>query len=328
MLKPELKAFANLAMRDPSGIYVTVRGNPDAPQKLFLLVGTHGQEIAGPLAMKKLLEADWRWLNVAMIVVWQDPRGYEEEGYGFLSAEGDASCWPPLWHNYVNRERYWVYLDENSAWGNMVIVPPRHQAMRQLMHELKPTFCLALHETVRSEVQRDLFWAGAGILLIESWPISITEQDAIVNPAGDPFDNLAGWALRFLWEWLRPSFGIPRWRRAAKVLASNEYYHLLTTIATRYEELGGVVLGKKWMRYLEAQGDLAVGLGRLMDRREHTASDWTTVTDYALKHYGCPGVSTETFQGPTLGLRGIDRRVGQQLTYVHSVLDVLNEDKS
>jgi len=312
-------------MRDPSGIFVTVRGDPGAEQRLYLLVGTHGQEIAGPIALKQLLEGEWRWPNVSMIAVWQDPRGYEEEGYGFLSAEGDESCWPPLWGYRMNQERFWVYIDENSAWGNTAVIPPRHQAMRDLMHQLQPTFCLTLHETVRSEVKQDLFWAGAGILLIEALPMSTAEHVAALDPVGDPFTNPIAWAGRLLFEWIRPMLGISRWRHTAKVLQSNPYYCLTTRIAQRFAETGRVLAGKRWMQYMEYLGDLVLGLGRVGHALDWTISDWKTATDYAIVHYGCPGVTTETFQVAAEGLRGIDFRVAQQLKYVEAVLSVLNE---
>jgi hypothetical protein len=95
----------------------------------------------------------------------------------------------------------------------------------------------------------------------------------------------------------------------------------------RYYEDGGSICGDAWMRYLEdIVGYITVGPGRILHGPASIQSEWRTVTDYALGRYGCPGMTTESFQSAELGLRGLDDRVEMQHKYVTAVLDVLNEN--
>ena len=143
MLKPSIQPLLARALKS-DGIYHFRRGPLVGQQRLFLIAGCHGNEIAGPLALQKLMQDEWRWPNVEMRAVFQDPEGFKEEGYGFVGVDGNESMWPPLWDFRMNKELYWFYVDENSAWGNNVVQTPRHLKMKELMAELKPTFCLSL----------------------------------------------------------------------------------------------------------------------------------------------------------------------------------------
>ena len=230
--------------------------------------------------------------------------------------------WPPLFGSYKNEEMFWLYTDENSAWGLNAVQTPRHKLMKRLMAKFEPTFMLSLHETVRTEVNTDIFWPGAGILLIETWPISSSELAAA--------NNFAGWIVRVLVEWLRDMVGVRRYRLATRGLKKNPHYQLTTKIAERYVELGGELTSKRWMRYMEAVQQVVIGPGRILHGIVSMLSEWRTATDYAVSNYGCPGITTETFPCGEVGMRGIDQRVEQQLTYCHAVLDTLegieNED--
>lgn len=312
-------------MDKKDGVYYAKRGM-DSPkkQRLFLISGTHGNEFAGPLALKALLEMPWRWSNVSMTAVMQDPQGYQEEGYGFVDMQGKSSMWPPLWGYHKNEEGYWFYLDENSAWGNISVVPDRHKRMRKLMHDIEPTFCLSLHETVRSEVWRDPWWAGAGLLLIETWPVSIAELAVVTDLMGNPLKNLLPWVGKTLFNWLHPILGIQKWMWRAMRIGHNPYYELMARIADRYEAQGFELTHNRWLRYME--NDLTIGPGRLLHNATYIISEWRTATDYAVGHFGCPSVTTESFQSPEIGLRGVDDRVAQQLAYITAVLDDLNEN--
>lgn len=322
MLKPSIQPLLARAIKS-EGIYTFRRGPDHGKQRLYLIAGTHGNEIASVLALQKLMQEEWRWPNVEMRAVFQDPIGFEEEGYGFLGVDGNESMWPPLWDFRMNKEMYWFYVDENSAWGNNVVQTPRHLRMKELMAELEPTFCLSLHETIWSEIDRGRFWPGADILLIEVWPISASELQSVSNWVGDPLADFAGWSVRVLVEWLRDMFGLRRYRFASRAVKDNPHYQLTTEIADRHEELGGKPLGGKWMRYMEATQQLTIGPGRILHNLVRLYSEWRTATDYAASNFGCPGVTTETFPCGEAGLRGIDQRVEQQLTYVHAVLDTL-----
>jgi len=328
MLKPDLRDLPFTWNMD--GVYWAERNCRKTPQRLYLNVGTHGCEIAGPLALKRLLEDDYRWPNVRLTAVWQDSIGYDEEGYGFISSEGKASCWPPMFRYYMDDELFWFYQDENSAWGMTVNVPVRHQVIRDLMDRCNPTFCLALHETIRSEVKRDPFWVGAGLLTVETWPISSEELSAVIQPEGDPMVDPLRWLERILWNWIAPhSIGKyyiqPKWKMAAKALKDNPHYALTTQISQIYRAVGGEVTGPRWMRYMEYLDNAVVGPGRLIHKPEFMVSDWRTCTDYAVGKFGCPGVTTETFPCGDIGLRGVDDRVDQQYKFIVAVLDTLNE---
>jgi hypothetical protein len=322
MLKPSIDKLTDVS-RTKDGLFWVKRGDPYAKQRLYLLVGTHGNEIAGPLALQKLVQEEWRWPNVQMTAVFQDPQGWKEEGYGFVGVDGQESMWPPMFGYRKNEEWFWFYVDENSAWGNNAVQTPRHKLMKELMSGLNPTFLLSLHETVRTEVNTDLFWPGAGILLIETWPISSSELMSVNNWVGNPLDDFVGWAVRVLVEWLRDLVGIRRWRLATRGVKKNPHYQLTTKIAERYVALGGELTGKRWMRYMEAIQQVIIGPGRMLHGLVSLMSEWRTATDYAVSNFGCPGVTTETFPCAEVGMRGIDQRVEQQLTYCHAVLDTL-----
>ena len=324
MLKPEI---TGMELRD--GVYWAKRGVEPAqdkqPQRLYLLGGTHGQEFAGPLAVQKLLQQDWRWPNVAMVAIIQDPEGYKEEGYGFVGVDEHSSMWPPLWGYRMNQEVYWLYVDENSAWGNTVAVPPRHKFMRHVMDMVDPTFVVSLHETVRSETRRDLFWCGAGLLFIETYPLDFAELQGAVDVIGSPLSDPIGWSFRTLKDWIRPMWKGLRWQDAQKALAGNPHYQLVTRTTERYMQNGGKVCGSAWMRYLEEMGEPTVGPGRMIHDPIMLQAEWKTATDYAVGKFACPAVTTESFQPAELGLRGVDERVDQQFRYVTAVLDTLEE---
>jgi len=322
MLKSSLYDLARLCeFRD--GVYFGARGENDAPQRLWLNTGTHGQELAGPLALAELMKRGWIWPNVRMVATLSDPYGYLSEGYGFSSVEGEESCWPPLWGYRMDGKGYWSYYDRNSLWGNtdLETVPLSHRAERMAMDVLGPTFVLSLHETVRSEVERDPFWAGAGLLVIETWPVSAAEIGAARSgPA-----SLVGAAYSLLWNWIESALGRPKYLRAARALRDNPHYQTVSNIVSRYER-SWKVTGEQWMKYLamSMSGDIAVGPGRILHGPAMAQAEWHTITDYALSHFGCPGITTETFPTGTVGLRGIEERVAQQLAFVEATLDVLD----
>ena len=301
------------------------RGSEQAPEKLYVQVGTHGNEIASPLGAIEVLKEEWRWPNVQAIFVMQDVAGYNDEGYGFVGIDGNESCWPPLWAYRQNQERYWGYYDENSTWGNTAVIPARHQLMRKLMDDFEPTFTLSLHETIRQEGIGwiDPFWGGSGILAIEVWPMSPGEFGKTVNLEGSPLANPLGWLFEVIYEFIRPSLRIPRWKRAVKALRGNKHYQLTTSIAERYKEIGGKMSSQKWTDYHEYFHEPVIGEGRLLHDVDMMWSEWRTCTDYACAHHRCPAITTETFPPAEVGLRGVDDRVEQQKLFVMATLDVL-----
>lgn len=320
MLKPSSAALGkHFHLRE--GIYVAYRGPSAATQRLFLHAGCHGQEIASPIALAQLLSEDWAWPKVAMAAVFADPVGYDHEGYGFVSVDGHESSWPPLWGYRMDGKGYWANYDRNSLWGNTDVahLPPSHLEERHVLRMAEPTFTLALHETVRSEVERDAFWVGAAPLLIETWPISAAESRALSG--GHQGNTPASAISTLLSSWLRSFLGLPKWHRTVRAVEDNPYYKLISRIVSEYELAGGAVVGRKWTRYLV--GQLVIGPGRILHDPMITVAEWKTVTDYALSEFGCPGITVETFQAGEVGLRGIEQRVSFQLGFIRAVLNVL-----
>lgn len=326
MLKPRANDLNIAGSYMIAGCRYLYRGDTNAPARVWLQVGEHGQEIAGPLALALLSHEEWRWPNVQLLACFSDPIGYDEEGYGFASTEGGEACWPPLWGYRQDDEGFWRYVDRNSTWGTMNenALPVSHREMRFEMDTFKPTFVVTLHETVRSEVKPDVFWQGAGLLLIENFALTDSE---IVGAMGRSV-TILGTVLRPLIGWLGGIVGIPAWKFTRGALKDNADYNLLTRIADRFEELGGWLPDRKWTRYLELfeSRDPLTADGRLMHGPALARADWRTITDYAMGMFGCPGVTTESFKSATVGVRGLDERVDLQLTYVRAVLNTLDEE--
>jgi hypothetical protein len=302
-------------------------GPKDAKQKLYYDVGAHGQEMAGPLALRDFVQKygkDWKWPNVQMLAVIVDAPGTEESGYGFWGVDGNASCWPPLWGYRQDKSRYWTYVDYNSTWGNMALghLSPLHKAMRDVLTEYEPTFLLSAHETVENETDRGLFWPGCGIMVLEKYPISAKMYKKLIG-IPNPAQDLLGFCGYLFRRWLTFITGRSRWHRNAKILAKNDDYALITEIVKKYTDGGNLLFGKKWQRIMELQGYVTTGLGRAFFGREK--SDWMTVMDYAMRKFGIPTITTETFPVGEIGLVGVDWRKKQQLAFAEAVLDTLEE---
>lgn len=307
---------------------VILRGNRDAPSRLFVIAAQHGQEIAGPEALATFLEKwnndDWPWPHVQVAFAFDDIKGYAEEGYGFVSTEGEEGCWPPLWRHYQDQGKgYWMWYDRNSSWGNTNIsrLPPALQGLRKVVDVFRPTFCLSLHETVHSEVEENKFWAGADPLLIEEWPLSVAEGAGLSGKNMDLLGSAAMLLVAWLWPGFQPKY--LQW-----VLRNNPHYQLITDIVAQYEDGGFLLTGKKWMEYLRLGGsNIILDQGRIFHNPQMLLAEWRTVTGYCAAKFGCPGVTIETFPTGTTGLRGLDKRVEQAEKFLTATLDALNEQQ-
>lgn len=320
-LAAELSSYPDFQWALPGELFVVWMGPCSAAERVFWNTGTHGQECAPPLALlrfARLYANDWPWPNVGIKAIVADAEAFDEVGYGFVGADGSRSSWPPMWGYRRDDKRYWSFVDNNSAWGNMAVVPTAHKILRREMDAYRPTFVLASHETVTNEPDRQPYWAGCGLMTIEAYPISMDEIQALIgipNPAGDPIGFIDYLGRRWLWL-----LGLPRWKRNARILKDNEDYQLLTKVMERFRELGGRVMGHKWMRYQEAMGALAIGPGRVVVSPK---ADWMTVASYAARHYGCPAITTETFDPGEIGVFGLDQRIIQNTQFVTTVAEVL-----
>ena len=298
-------------------------GSDKAPQRVFIIAGQHGQEIAPPEAIASFLEEErdnWRWPNVQACFVWDDMVGYTEEGYGFVSTEGEEGCWPPSWRYHQDQGKgYWMWYDRNSTWGNITLsrLPPALQGARAVMNLLKPTFCLSLHETVHSEVEDNRFWAGALPLLIETWPLSLKENGALLGAGRDLLGEAA--FVMANWVWSGFSTKYLQW-----IIRDNPHYRLITDVVGYYQEMGNGLTEKAWMEYLKLGGNQVIlGPGRILSDPRMATSEWRTVTGYAAARFGCPGITIETFPTGTVGMRGLDVRVQQHYDFIVATLETL-----
>jgi len=331
-MKPTFEQLADQLPRASSqivpGVLQIKLGPRDATHRVFWDSGTHGQECATPLALLKFAQryayaTDWQWPHVSLTAVVADGKGFDEMGYGFVGVDGEESCWPPLWRYGQDDQRYWSFVDRNSAWGNTARghLPETHIALRQSLHDCDPTFVLSSHETVTNETLRQPFWPGCGLLVIENYPLSAELYEGIIGiPPGDDILKFAGYLAR---RWYTLLSGQPRWKRNAKLLADVPGWQIVSGIVTRYFERGAPLMDEKWMRYLELQGELSVGQGRILFGPMFYRSDWMVITEYATRHFGCPGVTTETFPHGEIGLVGLDWRIEQTFDFACAMMDTL-----
>jgi hypothetical protein len=105
-------------------------------------------------------------------------------------------------------------------------------------------------------------------------------------------------------------------------LRNNPGFALLSEAAKTYRKRGGRLLSNLYLEIF--RGFTALGRGRVTHSRSLIDAPWLTFTGYCLSHFGCPGVTLETFNTAYVGLRGIEARAGQQFTYISALLDTLN----
>lgn len=328
-LAAELSEAARVEWLLPGRLPLARFGPPAAPRRVWWDAGTHGQECATPLALLHFARAegaDWRWPDVTLAAVVVDAEGFDELGYGFVGVDGSRSCWPPLWRYGQDKRRYWTFVDNNSAWGNLAAshLPEEHLALRRALRDFGPTFVYSSHETIWDTAEYDPFWSGCGLLVIETYPLPAGAMQAVIGvpePTGDPVGFL-GYLFR---RWAGLVAGRPRWKRNARLLADVPGWRVVSKVMERYKASGSPLMGAAWMRYVELQGDLTAGEARLLHGPEMMEADWLTVTEYAARHFGVPGVTTETFPPGEIGLVGLDWRKAQTFEFVLAVLDALQE---
>ena len=243
---------------------------------------------------------------------WSDLDGLEREGYGFVSVAGKEAPNPPMAGSPWNKRDYWIQYDRNSLWGSVAaaFLPGSHREQRCLLEEFRPSWAVALHETV--DEPQDAHFIGEGLLLIEEFPLSLTEQRAALGLG--LFSPVAKWAAGCL--------KAPPYWAARRSLRRNSAYALLGRTARAYARGGGRLLNNIYLDFL--RGYTPLGRGRVMSARGLMDNVWLTFTGYNLARYGAPGVTLETFPTAHIGLRGIEVRAARQVSYVSALLDELN----
>ncbi|HID64402.1 MAG TPA: hypothetical protein EYP49_16925 [Anaerolineae bacterium] len=324
-LLDDLRGHAGFHWLRPGELCAVHLGPTSAAERVWWDVSTHGQECAPALALARFVREygeEWPWPNVALVAVIADAQGLDELGYGFVGVDASRACWPPLWHYHQDDGRYWTFVDNNSAWGNMAEphLPEVHRLLRQHMAWWHPTFVYASHETVNNEWSRHPFWTGCGLMVIETYPIAEALWPQLVGIPG-PLEDPLGFIAYLFGRWGWALLHIPRWRRCAKLLAKTPGYRIVSRIMERYT---GPVMGVDWMRHIEAGGEISVGPGRFLHAPRMQRADWLTLTDYAVRHFGAVGVTTETFPPGELGVVGLDSRAEQTFLFARAVVEALD----
>jgi len=314
-------------MLKPSPYFETAYLGPEnAPGRVWCQAITHGREFAPCLAIEWAKE-ELKPKNVQVALVAADPQGMTEEGYGFMDLDGDE-CVDFPWH----RGDPWgePYLrtafDLNSEFGMSRPLSKRSAEIRRLLDEFKPTFVLSLHET-----WSPVFWGGAGILLIETYPTApedwnlfpgaVTGAEALVSILTNPTKYLS----EMLADWARGVFRRPTYKRLERGLSKNPHYQLVSHIVDRYKTLGGPLCGGWWTDYLGAVYKMSmVGEGRLNLSLETSLTDWLTLTSYAVNRFNCPSVTTETFDPIRAGTWGISERAEQSFLFLKAAVEELD----
>lgn len=305
---------------------ITLLGPSGAKERIWCQAITHGREFAPALALKWACQ-ELRPQNVQIVLLSADPQGMAEEGYGMTDLDGDEcvdSPWmrPDPWGEPYLR----TITDLNSEFGFSQPLSERSAEIRRLLDEFSPTFTLALHET-----WNPLFWGGAGILLIETYPTSpsdwdlfpgaITGMDALLSVLCNPVKYLS----EMVADWARGVARIPTYRRLEKSLGTNPHHQLVSRVVERYKKLGGSICGQPWTDYLGAIYKMSmVGEGRLNMSLETGMTDWLTLSSYAVNRFNCPAVTTETFDPIRAGTWGIEERGEQSFLMIKAVMEELD----
>lgn len=324
---------------------ITYLGPEDAKHRLYVQDITHGIEMGPALACAWAIK-ELKPKNVRVCLVSADPQGLREEGYGFVDLEGDE-CVDFPWYgtdpwggSYLRRA-----FDLNSEFGMSSPLSERSKEIRELLHEFQPTFVLALHET-----WNPFFWGGSGILLLETYPTSPADWDllpgavtgtegiqAILNPLRYLEEMVADWAGGVASEpmaWLHRRTGLSlfkdkgrMYRRLQKSLANNPHYQLVSRIVKRYEDLGGYLCGYPWTKFLDgAYKNSMCGPGRINRSLWTGITSWLTLSSYCTNQFGCPSVTSETFDPIRAGTWGIEERAEQSFLFIKAVMEELGEE--
>lgn len=304
-------------------------GPESAPNRIWAQAITHGVEQAPLLSLKWAAE-ELKPQNTRVALVAADPQGFTEEGYGFITLDGTEMVDDPWYRGdpfgdpYLRRA-----FDENSAWGMSAPLTERHKQLREALHEFSPTFVLSLHETVGSG-RTPFFWGGAGILLLETYPTSPTDWDllpgAVTGTEGiRAILNPLQYLTEMLVDWGKGVLGRPIYKRLEKSMRDNPHHRLITRIVDRYKALGGSLCGKPWMNFLDGwYKNSMVGEGRINRSLWTGITDWLTLSSYAVANFGCPAITTESFDPIRAGTWGISERAEQQFLMIRAVMEELD----
>jgi len=312
-------------MLKPSPHPITYLGPEDAEHRLYVQDITHGIEMACALACTWAIE-ELKPKNVRVCLVSADPQGLREEGYGFVDLEGDESVDFPWYGNDMFGKSYLRRaFDLNSEFGMTSPLSERSKKIRELLHDFQPTFVLSLHETWSK-----FFWGGSGILLLETYPTSPTDWDllpgAVTGTEGiQAILNPLAYLTEMLVDWGKGVLGRPIYKRLEKSMSDNPHHQLITRIVDRYKELGGSLCGKPWMNFLDGwYKNSMVGEGRINRSLWTGITDWLTLSSYCTNQFGCPSVTTETFDPIRAGTWGISERAEQSFLFIKAVAEELD----
>jgi hypothetical protein len=311
-----------------------VLGSLEARHRVLFIASTHGLEPAPALAMRWAIEGMKLPDDIALGLMVLDPEALDEEGYGFVDLSGNPCSDPPQRGYGVDGSYYQCYFDRNSEFSLSI---PSIQAARNraLMTKFAPTFVHAAHET--TSLTSPIFWNGAGILVIECYPIHPSYLNLLPGAIGGPMlpSGLGAglallepdrWFRRVIEDWACGMFGAFRSWRARRHLRDHPGFSLVGKVIRRYKKAGGQLLQAPWQRRLENEyGGLMVGQGRLLDIVRPTMCDWLTASEWAVWKFGCIAVTTETFP-PGRSTWGLDERAEQTYLFLKAIIEELADE--
>lgn len=318
-----------------------VIGNKKAEERFLFCTG-HEDEYAAPLAiyqMMKSFEKEGAYTEEVLskaclyFLPDDDPDGFDMRAWTAVDMDGEEYHWPPeAFHSMIAtwrkiglkealnspldiltkccRTRNAIldhsnnvrYRDENGVYGDSV-KSDRIWAIEQAIKEVRPTYAIDFHETVRDHVSWFIY-EGCGPLLIEDFDISAEDWESLDETIKRPFRITNVFS------------SVPR---AKVILESYPEFEVGEAMLDHTARKGLRRFEAEWQALLEAPAIypqlIAVGRGRSVDGPLIRRVGTRVRTRWMIEECGTNlAITSETFGGP------VDMRVRENMALAEGMI--------